>query len=202
MVRQFLGTADQADSQFPVIQPKWRGNINVSYETGPFTLSVQERIIGGYKRSKVLVYQDNDIGAVAYTDLSAVFRVPSGDNEFQFFWHGQQPVQPRGADHSGQQQPRPDRSHDPFRLRHHRNLHHAWRADQILGRIVTRRGRIVPRRGTPVQKPAAFMSIRKTPSPCPATFASICVVDTPNASHRPSGLMVPWLDFSEESIAL
>jgi outer membrane receptor protein involved in Fe transport len=75
-VFNFLGNADMTDGN-PIIQPKWRGNVNVTYETGPFTLSVQERIIGSLKRSNILVYQDNSIGAVAYTDISAVARVPS-----------------------------------------------------------------------------------------------------------------------------
>jgi len=84
-VREFLGTADQVDSQFPVIQPKWRGNLSLTYETGPLTLSVQERIIGGYKRSKQLVYEENDIGPVAYTDLSAVLRLRHGEGDLELF---------------------------------------------------------------------------------------------------------------------
>jgi iron complex outermembrane receptor protein len=87
-VMNFLGTADLTDDS-PIIQPKWRGNLNVSYENGPLTVSVQERYIGRLKRSKnpltIFREQDNSIGAVAYTDLSVVYRIPARRGELDVF---------------------------------------------------------------------------------------------------------------------
>lgn len=82
-VRKFLGTSDFNDVQFPVILPKWRGNFNISYETEHFALNLQERYIGAYDRSHQLVYVDNKIDPVWYTDLSAAykFKALSGEGE-------------------------------------------------------------------------------------------------------------------------
>jgi len=84
-IRDFLSNADLLDNTQPVAQPKWRSTISVSYEKGPLTLSVQERIIGALNRSKLFVYQQNDIPAVAYTDLSLVYKMPTKFGNFEVF---------------------------------------------------------------------------------------------------------------------
>ncbi len=85
-VFNFLGNADMQDNASnPVIQPKWRGNVNVTYENGPLTISAQERIIGGLNRSNILVYTPNSIPAVAYTDASVVVKVPNKMADFEVF---------------------------------------------------------------------------------------------------------------------
>jgi len=83
-VLNFLGNADETDGN-PIIQPKWRGDINVTYEQGPFTISAQERIIGSLHRSAQFVYQDNHIPAVAYTDLSVVYKLASSMGSVDLF---------------------------------------------------------------------------------------------------------------------
>ncbi len=84
-LRKFVGTADFNDVQFPLALPKWRGTVSLGYTNGPVTLTVQERIIGGYDRSHVLVYEQNRIGAVAYTDLGLSVAVPGATGEMELF---------------------------------------------------------------------------------------------------------------------
>jgi len=85
-VLDFLGNADMTDTAGnPVIQPKFRGNVNVTYEHGPLTVSVQERIIGSLDRSKQFFYVQNRIPSVLYTDLSAIYRMKAGGADLELF---------------------------------------------------------------------------------------------------------------------
>lgn len=75
---KYVGTADFNDVQFPLPLPKWRGTLNLGYDSDTFSVNVQERIIGGYDRSHIQVVQQNKIRAVAYTDLSLTYKLQTG----------------------------------------------------------------------------------------------------------------------------
>ncbi len=75
---EFAGTADFNDVQFPLPLPKWRGAINLGYDSDTFGINIQERIVGGYLRSKQLVYAQNKVPAVAYTDLNLTYKLDTG----------------------------------------------------------------------------------------------------------------------------
>lgn len=72
---KYVGTADFNDVQFPLPLPKWRAAFNLGYDSDSFSMNVQERIIGGYDRSRLLVVQKNKIGAVGYTDLNLTYKL-------------------------------------------------------------------------------------------------------------------------------
>jgi outer membrane receptor for Fe3+-dicitrate len=83
---EYAGNADFADAgNQPFPMPKWRGTLDLTYMNGGFTVGVQERYIGSYKRSNLLVYRDNSIGAVAYTDLSVSYDINSKLGTVQVF---------------------------------------------------------------------------------------------------------------------
>lgn len=68
----FYNTANQ------LTVPKWRGNLNVTYDHGPFGLFIQERYIGSYTQMPPLpgqIFAHPKIGAVWYTDLTAKVKV-------------------------------------------------------------------------------------------------------------------------------
>ena len=61
--------------------PKWRGTFSATYQTGGFTINVQERYIGGLTCGYTHVcVASAKIPAVAYTDLSASYKIPSNEN--------------------------------------------------------------------------------------------------------------------------
>lgn len=72
---KYVGTADFNDVQYPLPLPKWRATMNLGYDSDSFGINVQERIIGGYDRSHQLVYADDKVSAVAYTDLSLTYKL-------------------------------------------------------------------------------------------------------------------------------
>lgn len=83
---EYAGTADFADSgNQPFPMPKWRGNLDLSYAQGGFTIGAQGRYIGGYKRSNLFVYKNNAIGSVFYTDLNLSYDIRTPHGDFQIF---------------------------------------------------------------------------------------------------------------------
>jgi outer membrane receptor for Fe3+-dicitrate len=83
---EYAGNADFADVGIqPFPMPKWRGTLELTYANGPFSVGVQERYIGSYDRSKLFVYRDNHIGAVAYTDLNASYDIKAMGGTLQVF---------------------------------------------------------------------------------------------------------------------
>jgi len=84
-ISQFEGTSDFNDVQFPLPLPKWRAAFNLGYENDWIATNVQERVIGGYKRSAQFVYVDNDVPAVWYTDFNLTFKVKAGNTNFELF---------------------------------------------------------------------------------------------------------------------
>lgn len=83
---EFAGNADFSDTgNQPFPMPKWRGTLNLTYAINGFEISAQERYIGSYVRSKLFVYENNKIGAVAYTDLNLNYDVKTASGTFQLF---------------------------------------------------------------------------------------------------------------------
>lgn len=67
--------------------PHWSGNLQLGYEDESISLFLQERYIGGGKLDTTLegALDDNRVGEVFYTDVTARFRVESGNRQFEFF---------------------------------------------------------------------------------------------------------------------
>ncbi|WP_298851878.1 TonB-dependent siderophore receptor [uncultured Sphingomonas sp.] len=68
---EYVGTSDLPGlltSTFPL--PKWRANLDISYSNDSFTVGLQQRMIGGYVKSKIQYYVDNHIEPVFYTDIN------------------------------------------------------------------------------------------------------------------------------------
>jgi iron complex outermembrane recepter protein len=77
---EYAGVADFSDvGGIPFPMPKWRGNLDLNYTRGGFTVSAQERYIGSYKRSHLFVYAENDIPSIAYTDLNLSMELHPGN---------------------------------------------------------------------------------------------------------------------------
>lgn len=84
-VVDFAGTSDFPGPTGGLPLPKWQGSVDVNYSLGGWTLGVQERFIGKFKRSKLLVYADNDVPSVAYTDANLSYDVPTSVGDAQLF---------------------------------------------------------------------------------------------------------------------
>jgi len=75
----------------PVGYPHLRGSLSIDYTNGRYGVTLTEQYIG--KMSRYLNganyalsnFTDPGVGAVAYTDLSMRYTIPSGDHEFEFF---------------------------------------------------------------------------------------------------------------------
>jgi len=89
----FAGSSDFNDVQFPLPLPKWRAAFSVGYDDETFGISVQERLIGKYKRTRQppppagigLIYVDNSVPTVAYTDLNVTFKLAAGSVNYELF---------------------------------------------------------------------------------------------------------------------
>lgn len=78
----FYNTANQ------LTIPKWRGNLSATYETGAFSLFVQERYIGGYVQMPFLpgqIFAEPKIKSVLYTDITARVRTEGLGAKFEFY---------------------------------------------------------------------------------------------------------------------
>lgn len=68
--------------------PKWRGTLSATYEHGPLTLFVQERMIGGYEQMPFIpgqVFAKPNVEAVFYTDLTASYDFNMVGGNFEMF---------------------------------------------------------------------------------------------------------------------
>jgi iron complex outermembrane receptor protein len=67
--------------------PIYRGAYSANYEKGPWTVNVQERYIGSIKRSLLpnMVYVDNVIPAVWYTNLAVAYKFKVGGHDLEAF---------------------------------------------------------------------------------------------------------------------
>lgn len=85
-VRDFTGTSDFNDVQFPLPLPKWRATLSAGWENDNFGFNVQERVIGGFDRSHQLVYVENKVKPVLYTDANLTFTIHTEKGrEFELF---------------------------------------------------------------------------------------------------------------------
>jgi outer membrane receptor protein involved in Fe transport len=83
-VEVFAGNADGFGGL-----PKVRGTWEVKYSNGPFTVGLQERVVGALLRSVMLtsVYLDKKIPAIFYTDLPATYDTVVNGLRMQLFGH-------------------------------------------------------------------------------------------------------------------
>lgn len=69
--------------------PSWTFNIDLNYTNGPFSLSLNERIIGAGKYEATWVegrdIDNNRIPAIAYTDMSASYKFDVGGRKIELF---------------------------------------------------------------------------------------------------------------------
>ena len=68
--------------------PKWRGNLQLTYDTDHFGLFVQERYIGGYDQMPFIpgnIFAQPHITSVFYTDLTVKAKVQTGGSAFEIY---------------------------------------------------------------------------------------------------------------------
>lgn len=68
--------------------PKWRGTLSATYEHGPLTLFVQERMIGSYDQMPFVpgqIFAKQNVEAVFYTDVTATYDFAMAGGDFQMF---------------------------------------------------------------------------------------------------------------------
>lgn len=68
--------------------PKWRGNLQLTYDTEHFGLFIQERYIGGYDQMPFIpgnIFAQPRISSVLYTDLTVKGRIRTGGSEFEVY---------------------------------------------------------------------------------------------------------------------
>lgn len=68
--------------------PRWGGTLSVNYTIEPFDLFVQERFIGSGKIDTMAApntFENNHVGAVFYTDVTARWNTPGLGGQGQFF---------------------------------------------------------------------------------------------------------------------
>ena len=82
---EYAGSGDFPGSNAALPLPKWRANVEVAYAHGPFSLSVQERMIGGYVKSRIQVFTDNTMPTVFYTDATANVSLPAWSGNADLF---------------------------------------------------------------------------------------------------------------------
>lgn len=72
----YVGNADfQDNGANPYPLPKWRGNLEVNYTSSGLGLSIQERYLGGFNRSEILVYAHKRVKPYFYTDATVTYDV-------------------------------------------------------------------------------------------------------------------------------
>lgn len=74
-VVDFAGNADFIQGFYPLPLPKWRGNLELSYVSETFNVSVQERHIGAFNKSDQFAYLNNRVPATWYTDFNIGYRL-------------------------------------------------------------------------------------------------------------------------------
>ncbi len=77
-------------SSNPAGFPRWRGSLTVDYTNGPFGVTVSEQYIGKMRLdipggATRIVFEDNHVSPVWYTDLSMRFTIPNGKGNFELF---------------------------------------------------------------------------------------------------------------------
>lgn len=68
--------------------PKWRGNLQLTYDTDRFGVFVQERYIGGYDQMPFIpgnIFAQPHVISVFYTDLTLKAKVKTGDSAFEIY---------------------------------------------------------------------------------------------------------------------
>lgn len=68
-------------------QPKLRSTLSANWREGPLTINLQQRFIGGMRRSlqSDIRYLDNDIPAVRYYNLAVAWRFPAAGRDLEAF---------------------------------------------------------------------------------------------------------------------
>ncbi|MFZ5745981.1 MAG: TonB-dependent receptor domain-containing protein [Pseudomonadota bacterium] len=68
--------------------PKWRGNLQVTYDIGKFSLFAQERYIGGYNQLPFIpgnIFAQPHVKATFYTDLTLKAKIDAGSGQFEIY---------------------------------------------------------------------------------------------------------------------
>ena len=83
--RQYAGNGDFIQGFYPLPMPKWKGNFEVNYAVGNFSIAVQERYVGKFHISDQFVYINNTIKPTYYTDLNASYKFKALGTESDLF---------------------------------------------------------------------------------------------------------------------
>jgi hypothetical protein len=92
-LKQFNGStivdyAGDVGGNNPYGLPKWRGQVNITYEQGPFAVDVADRYVGkgNYDNTQLTAYNVNQIPSVDYVNLSLQYTTkPGGMQTLQYF---------------------------------------------------------------------------------------------------------------------
>jgi iron complex outermembrane receptor protein len=92
-LKQFNGStivdyAGDVGGNNPYGLPKWRGQVNITYEQGPFAVDVADRYVGkgNYDNTQLTAYSVNQIPSVDYVNLSLQYTTrPGGMQTLQYF---------------------------------------------------------------------------------------------------------------------
>lgn len=77
-------------SSNPAGFPRWRGSLTVDYSNGPFGITLSEQYIGKMRLDipggpTRIVFEDDHVSPVWYTDLAVRFTIPNGEGNFELF---------------------------------------------------------------------------------------------------------------------
>jgi hypothetical protein len=90
-LKQFNGTtiddfAGDVGGNIPYGLPKWRGQVNITYEQGPFIVDIANRYIGKgtYDNTQPTSYNVNTVPSIDYTNLSLQYTAQQSRMQI---WH-------------------------------------------------------------------------------------------------------------------
>jgi len=79
--QDFAGTVDD----FTIPLPKWRGLLDIGFDTGTWRINLQQRMIGALDRSHTAIWTDNQLAHVFYTDLGMSYMMGRSLRSMEWF---------------------------------------------------------------------------------------------------------------------
>jgi len=79
--QEFAGAVDD----FTIPLPKWRGLLDIGFDTGTWRINLQQRMMGAVDRSHTAVWTDNRLANVFYTDLGVSYMMGRGLRSMEWF---------------------------------------------------------------------------------------------------------------------